>query len=216
MALRVALVLRSGGEYRPEHVRALVAQLERHLPGVGVVCLSDVDVPCARVPLQHGWPGWWSKMELFRPDLSGDILYFDLDTVIVGDLSEFKVLSAPTMLSDFYWPERPASGVMFLPESCRRKVWNRWIESPDRHMVACGRLGDQKFIGDALGPVRRFQNVLPGRIVSYKAHVQRKGAHRRATGNGTVPAGASVVCFHGRPRPWGIREDWVPDYAIRR
>ena len=55
MAVRVALVLRSGGEYRPEHVRALVAQIERHLPGVGVVCLSDVDVPCERVPLKYGW-----------------------------------------------------------------------------------------------------------------------------------------------------------------
>lgn len=215
MAVRVALVLRSGGEYRPEHVRALVAQIERHLPGVGVVCLSDVEVPCERVPLKYGWRSWWSKLELFRPDVAGDLLYIDLDTVIVGDLSELASLGRTTLLSDFYYPERPASGLMYLAESDRAKVWAAWIADPKAAMHKCMRHGDQQFIGEVLHDAQRFQDVLPGRVVSYKVHVA-KGLNKRSIGDGTVPAGASVVCFHGRPRPWHIKAEWVPGYATRR
>jgi len=41
-------------------------------------------------PLQNNWPGWWSKVELFRPGLfEGRVLYIDLDTLILKDLSAF-------------------------------------------------------------------------------------------------------------------------------
>ena len=58
------------------------------------VCLTDrkqelrsVDaVPIKSVP---GIPGWWSKIELFNPahELQGRVVYLDLDTLVVGDLS---------------------------------------------------------------------------------------------------------------------------------
>jgi hypothetical protein len=60
MLMRVACVLRSGGEYTAAHVERLRAGVARHLPGVGFVCLSDVPVDCERVELEHGWPGWWA------------------------------------------------------------------------------------------------------------------------------------------------------------
>nr|WP_145924153.1 hypothetical protein [Halomonas elongata] len=45
-------------------------------------------------PLAHGWPGWWSKLELFRPH-GGDLLYLDLDTVVRGDLQ--PLIDAPAV-----------------------------------------------------------------------------------------------------------------------
>lgn len=204
---RVVCVLRSGGEYKPEHVRALAKQVP------GLECISDVEVdgvPC--IPMPENWPGWWSKMNLFHPSIRGDLLYFDLDTVIVGDVSALSGLGDSAILSDFYYPERPASGVMFLTEADRAKVWAAWQADPDEAMRKCMRQGDQQFIGEVLGGCRRFQDELPGRIVSYKVHVS-KGLNKRSIGNGTVPDGASVVCFHGRPRPWHVNEEWVPDYG---
>ena len=65
-------------------------------------------------------------MNLFHPSIRGDLLYFDLDTVIVGDLSELSSMGRTTLLSDFYYPERPASGLMYLTESDRAKVWAAW------------------------------------------------------------------------------------------
>ena len=54
------------------------------------VCLSNADVPCVKIDLIHDWPGFWSKIELFRPGLfEGRVLYLDLDIVITGDLTPF-------------------------------------------------------------------------------------------------------------------------------
>lgn len=40
-----------------------------------------------KIKLKHNWPGWWSKIELFRPDLpEGRTLYIDLDSHVVGNL----------------------------------------------------------------------------------------------------------------------------------
>lgn len=204
---RIVCVLRTGGEYRPEHVQALARQVPE------LTVLSDVDVPgVPRIALKHDWRSWWSKLELFRPDVAGDLLYIDLDTVIVGDLSELASLGRTTLLSDFYYPERPASGLMYLAESDRAKVWAAWIADPKAAMHKCMRHGDQQFIGEVLHDAQRFQDVLPGRVVSYKVHVA-KGLNKRSIGNGSVPSGASVVCFHGRPRPWHVKEEWVPDYG---
>ena len=45
------------------------------------------DVPAEKIELVKNWPGWWSKVELFRPDIPcGRTLYLDLDTYIVGSL----------------------------------------------------------------------------------------------------------------------------------
>ena len=86
----VACVLRSGGIYSPEWVRKLRDGVARQFTVPHrFVCLSDVDVSaiCERIPLVEDWPGWWSKIELFRSGLFDDtVLYFDLDTVPVGSL----------------------------------------------------------------------------------------------------------------------------------
>jgi hypothetical protein len=52
------------------------------------VCLSDCEVSCERVELEPIGAGWWAKMQLFRPNIfDGPVLFFDLDTVIFGDLT---------------------------------------------------------------------------------------------------------------------------------
>lgn len=186
----LATVLRSGGDFRAEHVGRLAAMVERHAPGLQMVCLSDQPVPCARIPLRHGWPGWWSKIELFRPGLFlGPVLYLDLDTDIVADPRPLA-RERFTMLADFYRPERPASGAMAWTGAPPTEIYERFCADPDRHMRECrhrDRWGDQGFIAAQITPDR----FGPPEIVSYKAHC-RSG----------VPEDARVVCYHGKPRPW--------------
>lgn len=87
MEKRVLTVLRSGGEYGPQHVQAIQRQLKQWAPDAALTCLSDVDVPGVdTIPLHHSFPGWWAKLELFRPGLPADFLYTDLDNVILGPL----------------------------------------------------------------------------------------------------------------------------------
>ncbi|EXF45268.1 hypothetical protein BAY1663_02347 [Pseudomonas sp. BAY1663] len=157
MALNIC-VLRSGGEYRPEHVRALARRIPK------LVCLSDVPIPGVQtITMLHDWQGWWCKMELFRPDIYGDMFYLDLDTVVVGDIERLASAGRTTMLSDFYFPERPASGLMYLSAADRDIVWQEWIKDPAGHMARCGSLGDQKLIGDCLPHAARWQDDYPRR-----------------------------------------------------
>lgn len=190
--MRVACVLRSGGVYGPEHVYRLRDGVLRHLPGAEFVCLSDVDLDCERIPLAYDWPCWFAKMELYRPDLEGDFLYFDLDTSIVGDLSDIASVRRLTLLRDFYRPTGLGSGLMFLPKRDRRLIWREWMKSPHGWMRLYKRGGDQIFL-ERYWRVRaaRWQDIVPGQVVSFKVHC-RAG----------VPDGSRIVCFHGNPRPW--------------
>lgn len=192
--LNVVCVLRSGGDFDAEYVERLRDGVAKHLPlPHRFLCLSNVPVPCERIPLEHDWPNWWSKMEMFRPDIDGDFLFFDLDTVIVGDLTEIAQTRQLTMLTDFKAPADLASGVMYLPWFERSAVWRKWIADPARYRAANKGVGDGGFLRDFWkSRPARWQDEVPGQIVSYKEHVRVSGK---------VPDDARVVCFHGVPRP---------------
>jgi hypothetical protein len=211
--LTVFTVLRSGGVYEPRHVERLREQVEKHLPGVPFAALSDQHLHRAtRVRLERAsWSGWWAKMELFRPDLRGDILYFDLDTDIRGSLGEIASVGQLTVLRDPYADgsprkgfERIGSGVMYLPEAARAEVWDAWNQDTFRVMSALRAkgLGDQAFLQTLWeGKAKRWQDLLPRQLLSYKAEVNPQW---RAGAVATLPEGARVVYGHGRPRPWEI------------
>jgi hypothetical protein len=156
--------------------------------------------------MENNWPGWWSKMEIFRPDIAGDFLYFDLDTVIVGDLSDIARIRQLTMLTDFFVPSYLASGVMYLPWFERGDVWKKWIKGPEAHMRTQLGHGDGGFLRDHWKDrPTRWQDELPGQIISYKAHVRKPQHPTMEKGNGAIPDNARVVCFHGTPRPRNVR-----------
>lgn len=186
----IACVLRSGGDFGPEHVQWLAKQVP------GVVCLSDVAVPGVEtIPLRTDWPGWWSKMEMFGPSLEGDVLMMDLDVVV---LSLPDIPKGTTVLRDWLEPSVMNSSLMFVTERDRAKVWAAFNADPAGHMARYTRwpsLGDQAFLQTVIGSAQKWDDS----IRSYKVHC-RKG----------LPVGAKVVCFHGDPRPWQIKKDWIP------
>ncbi len=193
--MRILCVLRSGGEYGPEHVKRLQAQLAA-VGELDFACLSDVPIDgVATIPLRWGWPGWWAKMELFRPDLRGDFLFLDLDMSIVGSLDSFREINVLALMRDVYRPGGLQSAIMLLPERDRGLIWQEWIRSPQQWRARYRRGGDQAFLERFwLRKAQRLQDLAPGEIVSYKADVDGKG----------LPQSARVICFHGKPRPWEV------------
>jgi hypothetical protein len=206
--LTVLCVLRSGGIYNAEWVARLKRGVERNLTiPHQFVCLSDVDVPCERIPLMHDWPGWWSKLELFRPTLVwGPTVYLDLDTAITGNIDFLaKIPYDFAMLRNFHRGNMFGSGMMWFKERAPHGVYTKFKANPagwiKYHTERQGGpyVGDQAFITDALEGIRAIQDAAPkGAIVSYKKHCVAG-----------LPEGASVVCYHGTPKPHEVSDAWM-------
>nr|WP_298117436.1 hypothetical protein [uncultured Pseudomonas sp.] len=198
--MQIACVLKSGPEYGPDHLYRMVETLLAHNPAAQVLCLTDCEIDHPRitaVPLLHGWEGWWSKIELFRPGvITEPTLYLDIDTVVIGPLDSVRV-DEFTMLANVYHRGDFGSGVMGWTHTPTR-IYEQFLKRPKQFMAlyrTTKRWGDQAFIRDYLGAVPQ---TFGSEFRSYKAHCR----------NG-VPAGTKVVYFHGSPRPWQAGIDWM-------
>ncbi len=194
--LTIATVYRSGGEYSSAHVDRLAAQVAITNPGAAFVTLSDA---LPGPGLVHDWPRWWGKLELFRGGIwHGPVVYLDLDTDVIGDLSQLASDSF-TMLSDFNRPHMPASGVMAWTGDGPSEVYEAAKANPDAILRynTSARWGDQGWIRDHINePPERFS---PHLCVSYKVHCRKANE---------VLEGAVAVCYHGQPRPWHTSAEW--------
>ena len=191
----ITCVLKSGGEYGARHVTWLQRQVGQ------LRCISDIEIEGVEViRSNHDWPKWWAKMEMFSPDISGDIFFSDLDTVFLKGVPDWN-LTETTVLSDMYGFPHMNSGLMFIKECDKAQIWDFWIRSPEMHMKRF--YGDQDFLDVFWRKKPRFQGKFYGEVVSYKADILTRGF----TGK------EKVVCFHGQPRPWAAanREGWIPE-----
>jgi hypothetical protein len=190
----VACVLRSGGVYGPAWVRALWRGIRENLDSAELVCLTDLRfriLGVETIPLRYGWPGWWSKLELYREGLfAGPVTYVDLDSLPVGPLEDLCSLKSDyAALSDFYQPREMASGVVcFTPGKKTEELFERFLEDPAGIIKKHPGRSDHWY-RKVLGKIDRVQELVPGQVVSFKSHAK----------NGTPP-GARLVCGHGRPR----------------
>lgn len=204
--ITVACVLKSGGIYTPEWVAKLSRGVDRYLKrSHRFVCLTDVafSLPgVQRIDLPEEWSGWWSKLCLFHPEvgLTGRTLYFDLDTLVVGSLDRIAGHGHGfTMAHEYYRPARFCSTAMAW-EGDYSFLWRAMKDAPAKAMRDYtsrpdGRIGDQAFIEDELAKhgvkIEAFRDLFgETSIASYKVH-SKAG----------VPSGASVVAFHGKPKP---------------
>ena len=181
--------------------------LEAGFPGTFECFTDDPSGISAHIncrPIPSYFTGWWAKLWLFKDGhFSNDdrILYFDLDTVIMGPLDDLvRYNGAFSTLRDFFKPyDDVQSAVMAWPANTQSAILEKWeaIGRPDLSG------GDQELIQLSLeerGIKPDFlQDIFPGLFVSYKS-----GSFKRAP-----PRGCSVVCFHGQPKPHNCNSSWV-------
>lgn len=203
--LTVACVLRTehgdheakrAGEapYDASYVRRLRRQVAEHLSlDYTFCCLTDLRQHFARtrtVWLEHDWPGWWAKIELFRPGLfRGRVLYLDLDTSVVGSLDGVAGYKGSFgMLEDFYRPGQGASGVMaWAPSPRTERIYTEFAQMAEGAMQS--HRGDQNWISGSV-EWADLRSLYPGQIVSRWEHC--------ADG---VPEESRIVAWHGEPKP---------------
>jgi len=229
----VVLVLRSGGSFTFRDVDVLSFHLQKQWHGskkLQIICLFDkVEkehklINVTLIPMRYKeWPGWWSKMNMFSPDMEQyrPFLFMDLDTAIVGNLE--GILPPPGRENRFITlggfngrSKYLLSGMMWLPtkNDMVSKIWKQWVENPDLCMKQCR--GDQNFIQNVIGePDERWQNITD-KVYNFKPKSASvvKGTNWRQRVIRAVPKNASVVCLHGRPKMFDAAEkiDWVRQY----
>lgn len=219
--LTVVCVMKSGGDFDTTFVEKLERSCFLNLETHRFICLTDIVAErfeestfISYVPLTEGFRGWWSKIEVFKPPVEGHwchvgdpILYFDLDTVIIRDISHlFGAIDCDlVLLRDFYRPQtHRATGIMGWTAGWFDEIYETFKADPDTFMTLYR--SDQEFIHWLVptGLVRYWQDEFPGHVVSYKVHCA-KG----------LPGDAHVVCFHGKPRPNSeqvrIESPWMTD-----
>lgn len=190
--LNVACV-KWGEAYGPEYVNILADMVARSLRrDFKFICFTDdpegIGPAVEARPLPPDLHGWWTKLYLFKPGHFDDrVLYFDLDTVILGGLEELAEYDGDfAILEDFYRKEGYGSGVMAWRPDFGAHIWERYVEAGYPKMAG----GDQTWIERCVKDVDFLQTLYPQRFRSYKADCQDD-----------IPAGTWVVCFHGQPKP---------------
>jgi hypothetical protein len=139
-----------GRDFNPEDVWRLNQTVAKHIDrDYNFYVLTndmEADLPGTKIELLYNWPGWWSKMELFRPDLpKGRTLYMDLDSHIVSDMQplldyEGDLVMFNTRMRKIMERKDPticckyqASTMLFTP-GVYSWVLDKFNEHPDKYM----------------------------------------------------------------------------------
>jgi len=195
-------------------IEKLKRMVAKHLPlEHRFVCMSNVEVPCERIPLENNWEGWWSKIELFRPGLfSGQVLYLDLDTVIVGSLEPLLEFGSLPFIGLRAFNPLKSSIISYMGSAILTWKTNGSFDflynEFDFQEHSSEFTGDQDYISAMLYrrkiKLAHWQVLVPG-IYSYKRHI-RKGTKLKDD--------PRIICFHGNPRPHTLIDNSLIQEAI--
>lgn len=204
-----------------EYVNRLYRGIQRNLDlPFDFCCLTNVPeiIPNLEREIQasfllpKSWKGCLPKLEAHNPSyqsgLKGRVLVFDLDTVIVGDITDicsfngapfitrawFKGIRKGQWLSGGDLLSFDVGSTNYLYEKYKKdpKDVERWTGGRERFVYR-----------EWAKPIDYWQRILPGQIVSYKNHM---------IDTNEIPKNARIVSCHGNPRPHEMADvSWIKD-----
>ena len=164
----------------------------------------NCDVPGTKIELLHGddWPGWWSKMELHRPDLpSGRTLYMDLDSHAIrslgpildyeGDLVMFSHRTNPNKHRVGLVHKYQAATMLFTPGSFTW-MYDKFVQDWDYYLQHFR--SDQDIMGEWIPS----QPTFPNEWLMKLGTIEKKPAFR-------TRAPKDVIIVTGQTQSGGFR-----------
>ena len=142
---------------------------------------------------------WFHKLSLFHY-ANGPSIYFDLDTIICGNLSPLLFYLKEILAMPKNWAQSGHGG---WQSSCM--IWNGELRKPFdlwEPSVAKRLHGDQCFITEVMSD--QVTAINPNLILSYKYHVNRPRLKR-------PPKDAIAITFHGQPDYHEVGDQWVTE-----
>jgi hypothetical protein len=208
----IVACVRSGTLYPFEYVIKLRNMLRRHLTvPYQMICLTDQPDRVADIGFvdvkEVGLVGWWCKFLIFEPAWRGrsQIIYFDLDTVVMGDVAqlasvpdEFAILESPVRVRGNYsYPCKYNSSVMVIGPGRCAHVWERFDKKRSQLMLKHDRYGDQAAIEEIYPDAAILNKLMPrGFFLNY----------RDLSG---MPPKCAVINFGGSFKPHNCPIAWV-------
>ena len=214
------LCIKWGRKYGPEYVNKLHAMVKRHLHRpFRFICLTDdthgiePHIEVKPIPMvgfsefdsRQTWTfghGWLKLTSFAQPlhDIVGRTLFLDLDIVIVDSIDaffdqpgEFCVIKE--------WDKRDGTGntSVYLYTVGAHTDALAYLKDQYPTSIADVR-NEQEFITQYLGRQGKVSFWPQGWCVSFKRHCVPRGL-RSWVQAPTIPAGAKIIAFHGKPNP---------------
>lgn len=175
-----------GNKYPPTYVYNLRRMVSRHLTlEHEFIVLTDrpeeFDLPPESIEDVSDilLSGWWMKMALFRTKWREGhrVVYFDLDTLIVGDLDplvsldvDFAICQNFTRLAgNRMWPCKYGSCAMVIGPDLPEDTWLQFARMKSSYMKTAGNYGDQFIIEKLIPEAPYLQDLLPsGYFMGYR------------------------------------------------
>lgn len=216
--ISVITVFRTGGTYTEEHVTHILKSCEAHIKiPFDFYCLTDMksnflNRDIKKIPLKHNWPGYWSKMEMFRSDIfenSNDVFYLDLDTLITTDITDIASIDSSFFgMRDFNTLNLLSSAIIKYKPSDNHYIYDTFLQNPAKWMKCRG--GDQEAIHKILKVLPEYiQDLYPRRMAEFLNHCWNPNNSHSPV---EIKDYHSIVCFHGKPK----MEDLLNNPVIKK
>lgn len=214
--------LKWGTKYPAEYVNRLYRMVRKHLTiPFRFVCLTDSDagidpgIETRMLEIDPAIKGWWYKLQLFKPqlhDLQGQVLFLDLDVVIVGSINGLFSFEPGRfcIIRDLQAGKVYNSSVFRFDIGSRTDIWNGF--EADKAAIMARMHGDQDWISEVVTDAVTWPTEW---VVSYKKQCNARAANSfglpgkflrsrgflKTSGEAVIPPGAKIVYFHGKPDP---------------
>lgn len=214
---RTVLCMKWGTLYSAEYVNVLYQACRANITGeFRFVCLTDdskdllpgIDVfPIPDIGLDswHYFNGAWPKIVVFDHrlyDLSGRVLFIDLDSVICGNLDEmFELKGSLVAIDSQPWKGKPGSPRTMSSVFAFDAGEMGWVVDrlrSDRDALVAKYHIEQDYLH---GEVPGIQYWPQSWVISFKYHLRQPLIVDRFLEPKAPPAGTKILAFHGRPRP---------------
>jgi len=218
----------TGTKYNINHVNVLYNMVERNLSQpFNFYCLTNnqgqkfhkniklLDVP---EPVMENW---WNKMHLYNKKLNieGNILYMDLDVVVISSLDEFFINYSDDKLCvirDFGQPTSTInSSVLRYNLKHHHFIWDTYIKDKQKYD---GLHGDQNVLTDMIYSHEKRVFLPDEWTYSFKwpTRGKPKQYQKYKPEDHPLKKNAKICVFHGHPNPdYAMQYDsgkWIKDY----
>jgi hypothetical protein len=156
---------------------------------------------------ESDWPGWWGKLKVFTQH-TGPTLWIDIDCAVIGNLDRLvaKGTRGGDLVAAKNWAQSGHGGIQSSVVYWEDLTWllDDFDESnicwpPEKRTGPFW--GDQEFLTHLRDRGKLHHAEFdPQNILSYKYHCR---------GRSILHAETSVVCFHGKPDPHEVTEEWL-------